>query len=390
MHSSISDFKMKRVHHIYSIAITILFFIMISFVLMNNLLHFSKPSRVLTMEKREIASLSKIDFKHPGKFSEDYNLYYNDRFPFRSELIDYYSANICIDFFHRSPFPEKVELGRDGWMFFTVEGDIYRGKFMLPESKIEQIVREIHNRALYYHEKGIKFYLAIPPIKQSVYPEYLPLNYYKAPGKNVTEQIIDLISRDSLVKLVDVKSALLKAKSNGRLYDKTDDHWNALGAYYGYRAIIERMKQDFPILTPLNLSNFVMKTNMVKGMNIAENLHLRNYISEEQQLFFIKYGGAKVGHKGGYKPRPSFRYPEEFEIVRCVDNPALPKVVIVRDSYFNAMFPFMIENFSRTEILYDTFTYGIFDEAVRNEKPDLVLYMIFEPHLYNLIGINWW
>jgi hypothetical protein len=51
--------------------------------------------------------------------------------------------------------------------------------------------------------------------------------------------------------------------------------------------------------------------------------------------------------------------------------------------------PYIIENFRKTVILYDSGTYGIFDDAIQTEKPDLVLYMIFEPLLPNLIGIDW-
>jgi len=59
-------------------------------------------------------------------------------------------------------------------MYFVSEGALYKGKFTLSNDQIGQIVTEIHNRAVYYHDKGIKFYMAIPPVKQEIYPEYLP------------------------------------------------------------------------------------------------------------------------------------------------------------------------------------------------------------------------
>ena len=381
---------MKRTHHIYSIILMAFFFIMISFVMMNELFHFYSPPQVLVMEKRNLSRKPIFNIYKLDLYPAAYNLFYNDRFPFRTKLISYYAGVISLKLFHRSPYPDKVELGKEGWMYFVSEGALHKGQFTLSDDQIGQIVAEIHKRAVYYHDKGIKFYMAIPPVKQEIYPEYLPRKYYKLPGKNVTEKIIDLISKDTLVNFVDMKSALLKAKKFGRLYYKTDNHWNALGGYYGYRAVMDRMKQDFPSLHPLETSDFKMQTKVVKGKNMAENMNITDYVQEEDLIPHMKIERAKEGKRKGYKPRPTFPYPQEFEIVREVKNSGIPIVVIVRDSYFYGMMPYIIENFRKTVILYDTFVYGIFDDAIRIEKPDLVFYMIYEPHVPNLIGIDLW
>jgi hypothetical protein len=230
--------------------------------------------------------------------------------------------------------------------------------------------------------------MAVPPIKQEIYPEYLPQNYYRVPGKNVTEQVLDLVRKDTMITFIDLKSALLKAKKFGRLYYKTDNHWNALGGYYGYRAVLDRMKQDFPLLNPLDTTDFTIEKKVIKGKNLAEIMNLTDYIQEEDLIPHMKVERAKEGKKRGYKPRPIFPYPLEFEMVREVNNANLPLLVIVRDSYFYGMMPYIIENFRKTVILYDTYTYGIFDDAIKIEKPNLVFYMIYEPHLPNFVGIN--
>jgi hypothetical protein len=381
---------MKRTRHIYSIILMVLFLAMISFMMMNDLLHFYKPPKVLTMEKRNISEKPVFDVNKLDPYPAAYTKFNDDNFPYRVKLIDFYAGVICLKMFHRSPYPKKVELGKDGWMYFGSEGKIYQGTYMLSDGQIKKIVSEIHNRAVYYHDKGIKFYLAIPPIKQEIYPEYLPLSYNKLPGPTVTDKILDLIKKDTLVKFVDVKSALLNAKKAGRLYYKTDNHWNALGGYYGYRAVIDRMKQDFPSLQPLEPTDFTLEKKVVKGKNMAENMSVTDYINDDELVPHLKVIRAKAGKPKGYKPRPKFPYPGEFEIVKKVDNVNLPLVVIIRDSYFYGIMPYMVENFRKTVILYDTYTYGIFDDAIQTEKPELVFYMIYEPHLPNLIGIILW
>jgi len=380
---------MNRTHHIYSIILMVLFFIMILFVMMNDTFHFYSPPKMLDMEKRNLSRKPIPDINHLDSYPAAYARFYEDRFPYRTKLIGYYAGVISLKFFHKSSFPDKVSLGREGWLYHILERPFYEGTFPVNSDQIKKIVAELHNRAAYYHAKGIKFYLAIPPMKQDVYPEYLPRNYYKVPGKTVTEKIIDLIRQDTIVKFIDLKSALMKAKKYGRLYYKTDNHWNALGGYYAYHAILDRMKQDFPSLQPLDTFDFTMKMQVIKGKNLAELMNLTDYIQDEDPVPKVKMERAKEGKQRGYKPRPTFWYPSEFEIVREVNNSNLPTIVIVRDSFFYGLMPYIIENFRKTVILYDSGTYGIFDDAIQTEKPDLVLYMIFEPLLPNLIGIDW-
>jgi hypothetical protein len=357
-------------------------------VMINDLFHFSSPPQVLIMEKRNLSKKPIFNIKNLDSYPAAYTRFYDDRFPFRTKLIEYYSLEVCMEFFHRSPYPEKVTLGKDGWMFHAIERPFYDGTLPLNDEQVSLIVAEIHKRAVYYHDKGIRFYLAIPPMKTDIYPEYLPGNYYKVKTITATEKIIEIVSRDSLIKFIDLKSALIKAKKYGPLFYKTDNHWNTRGGYYAYHAILDRMKQDFSALQPLDTSDFKMNIQEIKGKNLTELIHLKDYFKDEEPTPNLKVERAKPGKIKGYKPRPDFPYPLEFEIVREVEDTSLPKILIVRDSFFYGLMPYIIENFKKTIIFYDSRVYGIFDDAVQIEKPDLVLYMIFEPRLPNLIGID--
>jgi len=368
----------------------VLFFSLISVVVLNDQIHFTSPPKVLAVERRNISSEPQLDINHLDLYPEAYSRYYDDYFPYRLNLINFYAGNVCLKFFHRSPYPDKVDLGRDGWLYFAEEGAMYKGTYKLEDAHIKSIVAELHKRALYYHEKGIKFYLAIPPLKQEIYPEHLPLKYSKLPGLNVTEKVIDLIRKDPLVNFIDLKSALINAKKHGRLYFKTDNHWNSLGGYYGYRSIIERIKKDFPSIIPLDTNDFTMKMKVINGANIAQFINISEYIKDESTDHTVKVERASYEKPKGYKAPAALLHPQEFEVVRRVKNPSLPTIVIVRDSYFYGLMPYIIENFKKSITLYDSRTYEIYDEVTRNEKPDLVLYMIYEPRLVCLIGLNRW
>ncbi len=258
----------------------------------------------------------------------------------------------------------------------------------MKEENIKRAVAEIHTRALFFHKLGIPFYLAIPPMKQDIYSEFLPYNYIRVKGSTPTEKIIAQVRNDSLIRFIDLKSALLKAKGAGKIYYKTDNHWNYRGGYYGYRTILERMKQDFPALLILDTADFTLKDTVVAGKNLAEIMNIKDYTQEVDAIPHLKLKRSVKGKLRGYKARPGFSYPSEFEIVREVHDPSLPKIVIVRDSYFYGLMPYIVENFRTTLVLYDTRRYDTFEEIMKKEKPDLVLYVIYEPQLQYLAGFH--
>jgi alginate O-acetyltransferase complex protein AlgJ len=380
---------MNRIHHRYSIVLIILFCMMISFVMMNDVFQFYQPPSILKVENRNLAKKPFFIPANLDPYPKAYDKFYNDRFPYRTNLIKNYAYYIGLKFYRQSPFPEKVSIGRDGWLFYGKEKPFYLGTFPMNRSQVLQTVHEIHNRALFFHQRGIRFYFAVPPMKQEIYSENLPPDYYRSDKPTVTEQIIEEVKKDTLVRFIDLKKALLSAKATGRLYYKTDNHWNQWGGYFGYKAILDRMSRDYPSLRTLDTSDFRIEMKTIKGKNLAQMMNLSDFIQEEDPTPIMKSPRAKVAKSRGYTARPGFWYPQEFELDREIDDKRLPSIIIVRDSYFYGIMNYILENFRQTVVLYDSGHYGTWDDIMAKEHPDLVLYMIYEPLLPNLVGLNW-
>jgi len=83
--------------------------------------------------------------------------------------------------------------------------------------------------------------------KHSIYPEHLPGSLRPVSEKRRLDQLLDYMGARSDVRLIDVRPALLEAKKEKRVYHWTDSHWNDLGAYHAYRAVMERLEaaRDF-------------------------------------------------------------------------------------------------------------------------------------------------
>ncbi len=66
-------------------------------------------------------------------------------------------------------------------------------------------------------------------------------------------------------------------------------------------------------------------------------------------------------------PTPGFA---TARLVTVVDDPALPRALVYRDSFGSALVPFLAEHFSRAVFLWE---YDVMPSTVRQERPQVVI-----------------
>ena len=66
-------------------------------------------------------------------------------------------------------------------------------------------------------------------------------------------------------------------------------------------------------------------------------------------------------------------------VVSVVDDARLPKAVLYRDSFGSALVPFLAEHFERMVTLWE---YDVVPEAIREERPDVVIQQWVDRRLY--------
>lgn len=378
---------MESQRNLYSIILTVLFACFLFIVPANDLIHFYTPSEISTTENRYLEKKPKMVITNLDAFPKPYSRFFNDHFPFRKELLRFYGGEIEFRIFNRSPYPKKVHLGRSGWMFVGSEKAIYDGSHKLTSAQIDEIVRQLQVRAAFYTRNGSKFYLAIPPMKSEIHSEYLPSGYFRDPTGTNTDKIIQAIKKDPLIGYIELKKPLLLAKDSMKLYYQADNHWNYRGGFCAYSEILNRMKQDFPGLNALTTEDVAFVPVTEKGKNLAMLMDIPDFAAEQDWLVKVKKVRSADGRPAGYTPRPDFAYKSEYEIVKVVKDSALPTIVVIRDSFFYGILPFISENFRKSVYIYDTGVYAIHEEVIGKEKPDIVLLLIYEPHLQDIIGI---
>ncbi len=378
---------MRRSKLTYPALFSLLFAVWISVPVFYDLFNRSKEILVSRSENRMLARRPKLTCATLAGFPAAYEKFYNDHFVLRWELIHWNSYLVSYLFFHKSPVPAEVDLGLNGWLYTAgKEREVYEGKYLLPESYLEAISQEMTLRNRWYAERGITFYLAIAPMKCEIYPENLPSFYHRSKTGTLTDILLARFRKDTSLRIIDLKPAMRAAKEHGELYYPTDNHWNALGAYWAYRAITGRMQQDFPAIEPLKEDDFRIVRERGKGGNLATMIGLYEFLHETYQKTRILHPKSVVGLKAGYPSPKGFSYPDEYELVRLNPDTTLPRIVVIRDSFFTALLPYMSENFSKSVYLFDNWKYQRQEEIVAKEKPDIVLLMVLESNLSQVLS----
>ena len=228
------------------VSISLVFLACLSFPLLNSGIKLLKDSA--DFENRALAKEPALDLAHLDPYPLRYETFYNDHFNLRNSLIQLYHLYKIMGF-HESPIPDKVVIGKNGWLYNVGEEmDSYMGKNRLSEKELEDFKLELEYRKKYLADRGIKLYFAPVPCKASIYDENIGYEYYRIYKESWGEQLINYLNTHSQLTPINVFEKLRSVKDKTNLYFKLDNHWNSLGAFYAANGIIEHLQKDFPEL----------------------------------------------------------------------------------------------------------------------------------------------
>jgi alginate O-acetyltransferase complex protein AlgJ len=183
----------------------------------------------------------------PGAL-RDIDEWFVDRVGFRYPLI-WAGTSLHVGVLRR-PIDRHIVFGRDGWMYWTDDRQVVpastadsRGKLYFSASDVQRIdaqIRAIRDR---FAACGLPVAIVITPIKQSLYGEFLINTAHGAPRTRL-DALLDQLSEPARTMIVDPRPRMRAAKAVHApvmLYNKTETHWNDLGAFYGYLATITEL-----------------------------------------------------------------------------------------------------------------------------------------------------
>jgi hypothetical protein len=321
-----------------------------------------------------------FDLEHLDKFPKQFSDYFDDTLKIKDKLI-LMNSLFKIKILNGSTINSKVIIGSDGWLFLKTEPfEYYQNKSLYSFYQLVLLQAVLKRRAHWANEHGMKFYLVIAPNKHFIYTEHLPSEFQNEPELDRTDEIMAFMKPDTEVNIIDLRNVLRQHKNPIPLYNKTDNHWNDLGAYYAYTEIIQRLKKDFPSVgSPLKLNSFRIDSSKVAAGLEAMLLDMEEWYTDKKIKLIPQFKEKGVnGKKMNYKFIGWFPLPDEYEIDKETGNATLPSIVVIRDSYTDYLIPFLKEHFKRSVFIFDAWRYKENRNIINKEKPNIVMLIVLD------------
>jgi len=322
-------------------------------------------------ENRELARLpTTIEWRKPDEFIEKFDAYFQDNFGWRGFLIDAHARYKTL--FGVSP-SEKVIIGTDGWLFFTGNKVIenYRGLRPFDEVQLERQRLYLEAKSDWLAVQGIHYIYMAAPDKHTIYGEFIPSRFSKESDVTRLDLLTGHLSGSSKFSIVDPRAAMVEAKSGGRLYHKTDSHWNLDGAFVGYQVLTDRIEKQFPQFRGKSVDDYTKRWVMGPQGDLGRIVGLEGVYSEER----VEYQSRS---QRCAKVVDSYLRAERFSgtgasavATECVNGSL--HVVLFHDSFGLALINFLKEDFHHMDRVNRRFNVEALEDLIRTNKPDLVL-----------------
>ncbi|MHC1744557.1 MAG: hypothetical protein AB9873_16220 [Syntrophobacteraceae bacterium] len=335
-------------------------------------------------EKRLMAKMPETDLllSSFSQYTKQFERFYNDSFGLRDSLIRW-NNRLRLLVFNESAV-SGTRVGREGWLFYSDEWVLedYENVIPFKPAEMDAILKGLEKRRAWLSARGIDLLVLAVPEKHSIYSEYLPSRIRKIGSESRLDQLVRKLRHHPEIAFIDSRSTLLQAKQTGRLYHKTDSHWNELGAYFASRLLAERLAHRFPAIPVRGLEDYAVTATVEKGGDLAVLLSLSDVIQEERislaPTFTPKAADAVRPYPDPVDPA---RYPGREMVVKETGDLTLPKAVVFRDSFAVSLIPFLSESFR--SVVY-VWTFDWLPELIEREKPDVVIIECVERYLTGL------
>ncbi|WCN36848.1 DHHW family protein [Aneurinibacillus uraniidurans] len=351
---------------------------------------------------QQLPTFSEQSFQS-GDYFRDMAAYTSDQLAWRDNFVKMYDRQQLLTPLHATVVNNTVVVDHS-WLL---------------EKPTDRFHKELMDNALAgirYLHKVVKpndtqiYYASLPyPVLnlQELYPSYLR---FRAPAENKKYFLSELNKDDIHVIDLAPRFAQIPAKERETMYFHTDHHWNIKGAFTAYQMIIEDLNKAGVLhQSPPLTDNDIIKTQVPPGKFVGSWNRQLNMLIDD-----------KVDRPWIYKPKAGFPFnqvrvvamngktytklddvygagastpPYQYSTVYTNDHDLMEfenkqannklRVLIFKDSYANAMLPFVASHFYQTQVLdlrYKGDQFNL-ENYLKSYKPDVVLFLFHDSNL---------
>lgn len=266
--------------------------------------------------------------------------------------------------------------GKGGWAFLKADQrafDQFRGLNRFTDAELDRWIDTMEAYRAWLEDKGIAFVVMVAPNQETVYPDKMPIYANRVwPEKRLDQIVRRLRERQSRLTLVDPRADMWAERKHAILYHKYENHWNGLGAFVGYRALMQAVTKILPQVEPLELSDFTISTFQRRWQMPPLT---------ETEPYLIKQTPSKIVKRESLGPAG----PQQSTLFRST-NESAPSLLVYGDSFAEAgPLGWLAESFKST-IYVNTNHYSFPDELIAEHRPTLVVYEMVERYLARPLG----
>lgn len=285
--------------------------------------------------------------------------YIADHFALRQEMVTL-NAALHTGLLATSP-AEKVICGTDGWLYYTETLADYQHKLVLTEEQARETAALLAEMQAYCEARGARFLFTIAPNKNSLYPEHMPGRYLQAEMPNHYAMLRPYLEEYG-VHYADLFTFL--SAQDETLYLKTDSHWSNRGAALSHDFLMQQLE-----LPHTAFAQAPYTTENTHRGDLYEMLYPAGKALEAQQQYQTTFTYVR-------EPRTA----EDILIETTKADAPNGRLLLCRDSFGNALHPFLAEDFRET-VITRQMPYPL--EQV--QQGDTVIIEIVERNLPNLL-----
>ena len=283
-----------------------------------------------------------------------------------------------------------VYAGKNNHLHYADTIADFLGKSLFSDRNLEMIKIRSENLQQRLKDEGLKTQVVIfvTPSHNTIYPETMPdfLIEQKVSDNSKLKQLTETFAY-STVKFINPYDRLMKEKENYFIYNRTDTHWNELGAYFGYCELFNYIGETFSNAKPLPLSDFDVYNEIVRGGDIIPMLEF-NQDEYIENSVVVRIKNPKVtdlfrGNTDEIPYQESF-YHKFYEYDS--GDKSKPSILMYRDSFSVSLMSPMAETAGRI-VFYNMWDYNINIDYVKEINPDFLIVQVVERNLENLIDV---
>jgi hypothetical protein len=272
----------------------------------------------------------------------------------------------------------SVLVGKNNWLVFTAEGDIedYQHTTLFTNDELASFQQNLDALAARYAERGITLLVIVPPNKNTIYPERVPAQIPVIGNESKLDQVVDYLQAHGNEQIIDLRPALLAAKSEHQVYYATDTHWNDYGIYIAYSALMTELHKTYPNLTAHPVTDFKIVKRPAEQLDLSKNMGIT--LLPESKIQFVhrfdlhtSYKNVNLGQR-----KLMFSYNPDA---------SLPNIVMYYDSFFFSVIPLLGEHFHNGYYIQNYSGGGLWNLSwVDEQHPDVVIIEFAERYLDDL------